>query len=204
MLKFYRNLHPAGRLGLWGLPVLLLGIALLVVEMGKPELPRATNYPGLAAPNATENPFVVRLGQADRRAQQTSYRPVATSVHDQLAQRLFELDILYQQLSLNIDVHAVENPDLQQVARQLNDLLITYELGSSGIAAPRPTAVDTPAVLYFAAREANIAFAFLSAISPYIHTLVTLVEDPDLAAGRMQLHLLAAPRFAEDGTVVLD
>lgn len=206
MKQFYKNLHPAGRLGLWGLPVMVLVVTLLIVELRQPDVPDASGFRDLVSLKDTGNSHKVSLGEPlDNQPQYNDYRSISTITRSRVLQRFSELRALYKQLSLNISIHIVDDDSgLQQTAHQLNEMLAIYNLGTARVKKSEVANLDMPLVLYCAQREVSIAFAFLSAIAPYIHSQATVIETPQLSPGQMQLHLLAKPTFTADGTVVLN
>lgn len=203
---FYRSLSRAGRFGLWGLLVIVPVTALYLVLVVGERAPVAGEYPNLTVLETGDRINRVRLVGEEGLSEQITeeqYVPVSSTVRDQVIQALSVFRASYKQLQPTITVEA--NPDYpmtQRVAETLVQMLGYYDLGHRGEQQESGPAGEDALVLRCSPTDIPVAYAFLSAIAPYVRGTVQVIQDPGHSPGRMRLALMGDPRFTQEGVAV--
>lgn len=206
-LGFYRRLNPAGRLGLWALPILVVVIALFF-SLWEPAEVNGVGFPGLQRVSLNSEENIVRLGPEGRSPGELreGYFPPSKAVTEVVLQRLSELRATYKQLGPGLEVVA-EKPEQEQghVAHSLTALLSTYNLSQpsqpenfEGVSAKAPLSI------YCSPNDTDLAYKFLSAIAPYINGKAEILVNSRNSPGRLKLFIHGSVKFGEGDVAVFE
>lgn len=202
MLQFYRKLHPAGRLGIWGL-LILIATGVVFFAVSNNEGIDDADFPGVVTLTDAGEMHVVQLGPTDEAAPYDRYQPVTAQVRDRVLQRLGEFRAAYKQLGPRVAVEVAPGEAAhRQVAQGLIEMLARYGMNAPAAATDREAAAKQPIILYCSPEDLPVAYALLSAVAPYIRGNVAIIKDRAYPASRMRLRLQGTLRFTEAGAAV--
>lgn len=203
---FYQGLSRAGKFGLWGLLVFVPVVVLYVVFIVGERAPVAGEYPNLTVLETGDRSNRVRLVGKEgvgQKITEEQYVPVSSAVRDKVVQAFSEFRASYKQLQPTVTVEAnPEHPATQQVAGMLVQMLGYYDLGRRAEQEGALPVGEEALVLHCSPGDIPVAYAFLSAIAPYIRGTVQVIKDPAHSPGKMRLVLLGDPQFTREGVVV--